>query len=296
MSDTIRLFRRREGDLLRSGRTLLEVDGRLYDLTEELWQASDPLLISALCARGWFEPTRFDIWLERANMRSADPLTPEDVLLPPLLPVEVGKILALGKNFHEHAAEFREEVPTEPLFFNKLPETMRGHNQPVAAPPGYEGRLDHEVELAVVIGRRARRVSEAEAHEHIAGYCVANDLTLRSLQGADREKRHPWFRSKNFDGACPMGPCFVPATHFHPTSLEITAHVNGELRQSASSDDMVVSIPRALSFLSQHVTLNPGDIVLMGTPAGVGPLVPGDEVVCAISGIGELRTRIEREA
>lgn len=292
MGDTIRLYRRQEADLLRSGKILLETNGELYDLSEELFQSGGPVLLSALCARGWFEPTRFDIWLDGAAPRKARPITPEDVFLPPLLPIEVGKILALGKNFPAHAEEFQEEVPEQPLFFNKLPETLRGHNQPVAAPPGYQGRLDHEVELAVVIGRSARCIEEAEAFEYVAGYSIANDLTLRSLQGADRDQRHPWFRAKNFDGACPMGPCFVPGASFHARGLELTAHVNGELRQSGLGDEMVVSIPRALAYLSRHLTLQPGDVVLMGTPAGVGPLEPGDEVVCRISGIGELRTPI----
>jgi 2-keto-4-pentenoate hydratase/2-oxohepta-3-ene-1,7-dioic acid hydratase in catechol pathway len=271
---------------------LLEYNDQLYDLTEELWHACAPVLISTLYSRDWFEPNHFENWFDQAAPRIARPLAADDVLLPPLLSVEVGKILALGKNFRAHAEEFREEVPSEPIFFNKLPETLRGHNQDVTFPAGYEGRLDHEVELAVVIGKRAKSVREAEAYDFIAGFSIANDLTLRSMQGADREKRHPWFRCKNFDGACPLGPCFVLSTHFSANHLEMTAHVNGELRQSANTEDMVTSISQAVSYLSQHVTLNPGDIVLMGTPAGVGPLVPGDEVVCSIDGIGELRTKI----
>ncbi len=290
----IRVYRRLEGDLLRSGKIVLQVDDSFFDLTEKLWESGSPLLLSTLAARGWFEPERFDSWLDEAEPPPARPIAADDVLLPPLLPTEVGKILALGKNFRAHAEEFDEAVPEEPLFFNKLPETMRGHNQTVTPPQGYTGRFDHEVELAVVLGRKLERVDESAAFESIAGYMVANDLTLRTTQGADRAQQYPWFRAKNFDGACPIGPCFVPAAQLNPSELKISAHVNGRQRQEAHLRDLVVTVPHAISFLSQHLTLRPGDIVLMGTPAGVGPLEDGDEVVCTIQGIGELRTLVKR--
>lgn len=296
MAERVRLYRRKEGDLLRSGRIILEADELYFDLTEELWHSGGPALLSTLYKRGFFDPQRFSEWLEDADLKRALPIRAEDVLLPPLLAVEVGKIIALGKNYRAHAAEFSEEVPEEPMYFNKLPECMVGHNHVVSPPPGYAGRLDHEVELAVVIGRQLKSAAPADAMECVAGYSVANDLSLRSLQGIDRDARYPWFRSKNFDGACPIGPCFAPVTFLNEFPLNVTAHVNGELRQSSHTDEMVVKVPQALSYLSQHLTLNPGDIVLMGTPAGVGPLVDGDEVVCRIEGIGELRTEIRRDA
>lgn len=290
----IRVYRRLEGDMLRSGKIVLQVDDDFYDLTEKLWESGSPLLLSTLAARGWFEPQRFNAWLDEAEPPAARPIAADDVLLPPLLPTEVGKIIALGKNFRAHAEEFGEAVPEEPMFFTKLPETMRGHNQTVSPPPGYTGRFDHEVELAVVLGSALRGADETEAFEAVSGYMVANDLTLRSTQGADKQQQLPWFRSKNFDGACPIGPCFVPAAQLNPAELKISAHVNGHLRQEAHLRDLVVTIPHALSYLSQHLTLRPGDVVLMGTPAGVGPLEDGDEVVCTIQGIGELRTLVSR--
>ncbi len=294
MEEMIRLYRRQEGDLVRSGRMIMQVDEVYYDLTEVLWKSGGPILLSTLSARGFFTAQSFPAWLESTAPPEAAPITDTCMLLPPLLPAEVGKILALGKNFPAHAEEFLEEVPDEPLFFNKLPEGMRGHNQEISPPHDYEGRFDHEVELAVVVGQRASKVDLNESFEHIAGYSVANDLTLRSRQRKDREKRHPWFQSKNFDGACPMGPCFVPEAVLNSGNLSISARVNGELRQEANTCDMAVSVAEAISYLSHHMTLNPGDIILMGTPAGVGALQDGDEVECAIQGIGKLRNVVRR--
>jgi len=290
----VQLYRRLESDLPRSGRITLRLGDRWYDLTEYLWQQELPMLVSPLCRRGLFHSDRVEVWVEETKLPPADPVESADRLLPPLLPLEVGKILALGKNFRAHAEEFSEAVPEEPLFFNKLPETLVGHNATIAPPRGYEGRLDHEAELAVVIGGKGKDVPVEEAKALVAGYSVANDLTLRSLQGEDREKKYPWFRAKNFDGACPLGPCFVPAEYVELSKLRLTSHVNGELRQEGRLSDLVVDVPAAIAYLSRHLTLRPGDIVLMGTPSGVGPLEHGDVVTCAIEEIGELTTVIER--
>lgn len=294
MLPPIALYRRLEGDYVRSGRMVLQVGANCYDLTEILWKGEDPMFISALAARGFFTPDRFEVWMEENPAPRARPIAPDDVLLPPMLPTEVGKILAFGKNFRAHAEEFSEEVPEEPLFFNKLAETLTGHNRLVKPPVGYEGRLDHEVELAVIIGRHADRIDPSSALEYVAGYSVANDLTLRTTQGSDREKRWPWFRSKNFNGACPLGPCFVPEASLNTDALSITARVNGEVRQDANTRDFLVSIPEAIAATSAHIPLHPGDILLMGTPAGVGPLADGDVVECEIQGIGTLRSRVGR--
>lgn len=129
----------------------------------------------------------------------------------PLLAREVGKVLALGKNFRAHAAEFGEEVPKEPLFFNKLPETLMPGGATVTIPSWYQQRVDHEAELAVVIGREGKEIEPAHALDHVAGYTVANDLTARTLQKEDRAKQFPWFRAKNLDGFLPLGPCSFPA-------------------------------------------------------------------------------------
>lgn len=234
--------------------------------------------------------------LERGAPAVADPRA--GALLAPLA-VRPGKILALGKNFREHAAEFGEAVPEEPLFFNKLPETIVGSGARVAVRAWYAQRVDHEAELAVVIGRGGAEIALAAALEHVAGYTVANDLTARSLQGHDRNLKYPWFRAKNMDGFCPLGPCFVPRADLDLADLEVRCavrHADGtvEERQRASTRDFVVDVPHAIEWLSRHLTLHAGDVILMGTPAGVGPLLDGDVVTCAIQGIGELVTEIAR--
>ncbi|MFT7668917.1 MAG: 2-keto-4-pentenoate hydratase/2-oxohepta-3-ene-1,7-dioic acid hydratase in catechol pathway [Planctomycetota bacterium] len=294
MTDQVRAYRRLEGDLIRSGRVVLQVGERFFDLTEKIFQSGEAALLSSLTARGFFAPEHFGDWLESANLKPVLPIQDDDELLAPFLPIEVGKIVALGKNFVEHAAEFKEEVPKEMMYFNKLAEGMCGHNQVVYPPLGYEDRFDHEVELAVYIGQLTQAVSPDDALQSVSGFSVANDLTLRTLQGEDRKERYPWFRSKNFDRACPIGPCFVPASSLDVSSLRITAHVNGELRQSATTADFVVSIAQAISTLSHHMTLYSGDILLMGTPSGVGPLKEGDQVVCEIEGIGVLANTFKR--
>lgn len=277
---------------------VLEVDGRALDLSA--WIASEepgaPRDAAGLLASGFFARKT----LERALARGAwrEVAAPAQVLVP-IEPERVGKILALGKNFKEHAAEFGEQVPEQPLFFNKLPETLMPNGATVRVPNWYTARVDHEVELAVIIGKLGYEIAERDAMQHVAGFTVANDLTARTLQGDDRKLKYPWFRAKNLDGFCPLGPCIVPRDFLDTSDLRLTARVvhragEAEARQSASTRDLIVTIPQAIAWLSQHLTLRPGDIVLMGTPAGVGPLVDGDEVVCSIDSIGELRTRIAR--
>jgi 2-keto-4-pentenoate hydratase/2-oxohepta-3-ene-1,7-dioic acid hydratase in catechol pathway len=270
----VRIFRARRGEV-----TVVEADGHFRDAG-----AADPL---ALCAAPVVDPA----WPEVA--------APDEVLVP-LDPARVGKILCLGKNFRAHAEEFGEQVPTEPLFFGKLPETLVPHRAAVTVPSWYTRRVDHEAELALVIGREGFAIAPERAFEHVAGYTVANDLTARSLQGDDRKQGHPWLRAKNLDRFCPLGPCLVPQGELDVGDLRVTARVRRagseawETRQDASTRDWVVDVPRALAWLSKHLTLRPGDLVLMGTPAGVGPLEDGDEVVCAVEGIGELSTTIAR--
>lgn len=226
-----------------------------------------------------------------------DPRTTEVDL--PWRPAPTGKVLALGKNFRAHAEEFGEQTPEEPLFFAKLPETLVPHGARVRVPSWYEGRVDHEAELALVIGREGRALAPAEALAHVAGCCVANDLTARSLQGRDRKLGHPWLRAKNLEDFAPIGPCYVPRAALALDALELGArviHADGrvEERQRANTRDLVVGVPEALAWLSRHLPLRAGDLVLMGTPAGVGPLVHGDRVECWVDGIGTLVTHIER--
>lgn len=275
---------------------LLLQDGERYlQLSEHLGQAFEDL--PGLLAAGMFHASRLEPLLVEGNWREVGP--PERVLTP-VRPHQVGKILALGKNVGAHAAEFGEEPPPEPMVFNKLPETLVPSGASVHVPGWYDGRFDHEAELAVVIGRRGRDILPESAFEHVAGYTLANDLTARTLQGDDRSKRHPWLRAKNFPGACPLGPALVPRDYLDVSDLRVTCTVerNGarELRQDASTRTWVHPIPAAIAWLSRWLTLNPGDLILMGTSAGVGPLEHGDRVVCDAAGIGELVTHIARPA
>ena len=280
---------------------VLEEGGRLYDLSAHLGRSGQPTDLCELVRDGWFDGDTLGGRLPSATDGEGweglelewDGNAPGNVLTP-LAPSQVGKILAMGKNYRAHAAEFGEEVPAEPLFFNKLPETLLPHRGEVRVPAWFDGRFDHEAEIAVVIGLDGRDLGEEEAMEYVAGYSVANDLTARSLQGADRKLGHPWFRSKNLDGDCSLGPAFVPRDFLDVSDLPITCRVNGELRQEASTKDWVVGIPAAIAHLSKHLTLHTGDLILMGTPEGVGPLEEGDEVVCEAKGIGALSTIVRR--
>lgn len=288
--------------LLRVGpaRLVLEVEGRHLDLSQ--WIATEepaaPREAASLLASGFFARTPLERALSRGKWREIE--APQRVLVP-IEPERVGKILALGKNFKEHAAEFGEQVPEQPLFFNKLPETLVAHGETVRVPSWYTARVDHEAELAVVIGKPGYEIDEARAMEHVAGYTVANDLTARTLQADDRKLKYPWFRGKNLDGFCPLGPCIAPRDFLDIGDLRVRArvvHPDGsfEERQNASTRDLIVTVPQALAWLSKHLTLRAGDLVLMGTPAGVGPLADGDEVHCSVERIGELSTRIARAA
>ena len=286
----MRLWRVNAGSGGTAAQLLVELGGRWFELPEtgSPGSGADPLAWTDDLAR-----------LERLARTGREVPAPERAL-PPVDPGRVGKVLCLGKNFRAHAEEFGEAVPGDPLFFNKLPETIVGHGEVVTVASWYDRRVDHEAELALVIGRDGRDLAPARAMEHVAGYTVANDLTARSLQGDDRKRGHPWLRAKNMDGFCPLGPCLVPRDALDIGDLRVTARVRHagaaafELRQDATTADLVVGVPEALAWLSRHLTLRRGDLVLMGTPAGVGPLVDGDLVVCAVEGIGELATTLRR--
>jgi 2-keto-4-pentenoate hydratase/2-oxohepta-3-ene-1,7-dioic acid hydratase in catechol pathway len=237
MANTLRLFRVRDDE--QRAQLVLEVDGAALDLSHWLGanEPGAPREVTGLLAAGFFERARLEAALARGHWKRAR--TPTDVDVP-IEPERVGKILALGKNFKEHAAEFGEAVPEQPLFFNKLPETLRPDGASVRVPSWYTARVDHEVELAVVIGKQGYEIDEARAFEHVAGYSVADDLTARTLQGDDRKLKYPWFRGKNLDGFCPLGPCIVPRDFLDIGDLRVTARVvhpgggaSGELRPSA---------------------------------------------------------------
>jgi len=203
----------------------------------------------------------------------------EVALLAPVIPRS--KVVAVGRNYHEHAAEFGNEAPGEPLLFFKPNTSVIGPGDAIVLPPQSE-RVDFEGELAVVIGRVARNVAAEDADDVIFGYTVANDVTARDLQKTDGQ----WARAKGFDTFCPVGP--VIETEFDVAAGEIETLVNGERKQHGTFDLMVHSIADVIAYASAAFTLLPGDLVLTGTPAGVGPIVDGDRVEVKVPGIGTL--------
>jgi 2-keto-4-pentenoate hydratase/2-oxohepta-3-ene-1,7-dioic acid hydratase in catechol pathway len=203
------------------------------------------------------------------------------------------KILCIGRNYKLHAEELGNKPPEEPIFFSKSPSSLIAHEEPIQIPDGI-GRVDFEGELAAVIGKRAQNVPEATAMEHVAGFSLVNDVTARDLQKSDIEAGRPWFRSKSFNSFCPFGPYLVPTEALESYSnLEIQVRVNGEKRQHGQLSDMIFAIPELVSYLSRHCTLEPGDVIATGTPAGVGALQPGDLVECEIQGVGTLRNPVK---
>lgn len=203
-------------------------------------------------------------------------------LLAPVLP---SKVVAVGKNYPAHAEEFGGEVPEEPLVFLKPSTSVIGPEDPIPYPP-ISRRVDFEGELAVVIGRVARGVSEEEAAKVILGYTCGNDVTLRDLQARDDQ----WARAKGFDGSCPLGPWIE--TGIDPSDLALQTRVNGEVRQSARTSEMVFGPAALIAFVTTFMTLLPGDVILTGTPAGVGPLRVGDRVDVEVEGIGVLSNQV----
>jgi 2-keto-4-pentenoate hydratase/2-oxohepta-3-ene-1,7-dioic acid hydratase in catechol pathway len=202
-----------------------------------------------------------------------------------LAPCRPTKILAVGLNYRTHAAEAGYDVPSEPLVFSKPPSSVIGPLETIVY-PALSQQVDYEGELAVVIGRQARSVSPVKAHDFVLGYTCGNDVTARDLQRRDDQ----WTRAKGFDTFCPLGPCIV--TGLDTAHLAIRTHVNGEIRQDASTADMVFNVAELIAYVSQVMTLEPGDVILTGTPSGVGPLQPGDVVDVEIEGIGALRNPV----
>ena len=210
---------------------------------------------------------------------SGEEIPLDDVrLLAPILP---SKVVCLGKNYAAHAAEFGGEVPEEPLVFLKPSTSVSGPGDPIPLPL-ISNRVDYEGELAVVIGRIARNVRAEEAFRFILGYTCGNDVTLRDLQKKDDQ----WARAKGFDGSCPLGPWVE--TELDPIDVHLETRVNGEVRQSASTSGMVFGVATVIEFVTTFMTLLPGDVIMTGTPEGVGKLEPGDRVEVEVDGIGVL--------
>ncbi|MGH7276394.1 MAG: fumarylacetoacetate hydrolase family protein [Candidatus Rokuibacteriota bacterium] len=204
------------------------------------------------------------------------------VLLAPVLPT---KIVAVGLNYRDHAKEMGLRIPDEPRIFLKPTTALVGPDDPIVYPP-QSRRVDHEAELAIVMKRRCRNVSAARAREYVLGYTCLNDVTARDLQERDGMPS----RAKAFDTFCPIGPCV--ATDIDPNAVTIEAYVNGEIRQSSSTKELIFPVEELVARVSEVMTLLPGDVIATGTPPGVGPLRPGDRVEVRIEGIGSLRNPV----
>lgn len=219
------------------------------------------------------------------RLEAKTPLT-EVKLLAPCAP---SKIVCVGRNYVEHAKELGNEVPQIPLIFLKPPSSIISPGDTVVLPPQSK-QVEHEAELVVVIGKRARHVTAEEAKNYIFGYTVGNDITARDLQKIDDQ----WTRAKGFDTFCPFGPWID--TDYDISDALITCKVNGQPRQMASTRDMVFNVPTLIAYITSVMTLEPGDLIFTGTPSGVGPLADGNEVVVEIEGLGVLRNPIKAES
>lgn len=200
-----------------------------------------------------------------------------------LAPVQPSKIVAIGLNYKDHAAEQNKPLPKEPLVFMKPSTAVIGPDEPIVLPE-WAGRIDHEAEVGVVIRRRARNVSEADARQYVLGLTCLNDVTARELQSKDVQ----YTRAKGFDTFAPIGPCVAEVDYHVPDGVAIEGWVNDQRRQHSSTRELVFPIDRLIAHVTQFMTLLPGDVIATGTPAGIGPLKHGDRVTIKVGGVGEL--------
>lgn len=200
-----------------------------------------------------------------------------------LLDFPASKVVCVGSNYRDHIKEMGSVVPQEPVLFIKPETALCDLRQPVAIPQSF-GSVHHEVELAILIGSPLKQANEERVAQAIAGYGVALDLTLRELQAACKKAGQPWEKAKGFDGSCPISG-FLPVAGFgDPQQADLSLQINGEIRQQGNTRDMITAILPLISYISRFFTLRPGDIVLTGTPQGVGPLHAGDQVVVGLNG------------
>jgi 2-keto-4-pentenoate hydratase/2-oxohepta-3-ene-1,7-dioic acid hydratase in catechol pathway len=199
-----------------------------------------------------------------------------------LTPVEPSKIVAIGLNYKDHARELNLPIPQEPILFLKAPTSIIADQESITY-PSCVGQLDYEAELGIIIKKKAKDVPVKKAKEYILGYTCTNDVTARDLQTKDGQ----WARSKSFNTFCPLGP-FIVTNDIDPNNLDIKLYLNGVLKQSSNTNNFIFSVEQLVSFISNIMTLLPGDVISAGTPSGVGPMTIGDEVVVSIENIGKL--------
>ncbi|WP_051184677.1 fumarylacetoacetate hydrolase family protein [Desulfatiglans anilini] len=269
---------------------------RVFGMRIAQYRQGDEIRIG-LIGEGGLQPVDFrgdliDYLRQRVELRPAGaPLPLGQVLWAPAVS-RPSKIVAIGLNYRDHADESGGRPPERPLLFAKFPNSVAAHGEAVTWDTSLTEKVDYEAELAVVIGRRSRNLGVGDALAAVFGYTCANDVSARDLQFGDRQ----WVRGKSLDSFCPLGPWIVTADAFtEPLDVEITCRVNGRLMQSSRTSRMIFKVPELVSFLSRNFTLQPGDVILTGTPSGVGAfrdppvyLQSGDEVSVTIEGIGTL--------
>ncbi|MGN6357294.1 MAG: fumarylacetoacetate hydrolase family protein [Novosphingobium sp.] len=286
--------------VLESGRelvVLVSADDTAYWPVEELVGAPVADMTALIAGFDAFKPRLVPAGAGR-------PLDPAAISAP-IVPKR--NIMCVGKNYYAHAHEFTksgfdssakdqsEAIPTAPIVFTKVPDTVIGPGQDIRYPAGLSDSIDYEAELGVVIGKGGRGIARDQAAAHVFGYTIINDVTARDLQS----KHKQWFIGKSLDTFCPMGPYLVTADAVDGTDLDVKCWVNGELRQDANTADLIFDVATLIETLSAGLTLKPGDVIATGTPAGVGIgfdppkyLQPGDEVAIEISGLGRLSNRL----
>lgn len=206
------------------------------------------------------------------------------------------KIICLGRNYREHAKELKSDIPKDPLFFAKAPSALIPHETDIVIPRWLNSRVDHEAELAVVIGKEGKNIIQEEALSYVAGYTILNDVTARDMQKGDLDQQHPWFRSKSLDTFCPLGPFILPADECSdPHALEMRLTVNDKVKQKDNTSSMIFSIPEVIAHISKFMTLQAGDIIATGTPSGISPIQDGDVVEISITGLGVLKNKVIKE-
>jgi len=279
-ADVIGLWESQEMALQDSGRRQLERNRRPGIVR---FEAQGRILEGLLIEDEIFQ---LDGWQDKTPVPGARLARLADVRL--AVPCDPSKVIAVGRNYTAHAAEHGAEVPEEPLFFLKPPSSVIAPHQAIVHPT-LSQQVEYEAELAVVIGRKMRKVAPGAALAGVLGYTCAMDITARDLQHKDGQ----WTRAKGFDTFCPLGPWIVPG--LDPGDLLLECRVNGEVRQRARTSDMVFPVEEIIARASQVMTLEPGDVILTGTPAGVGPLHPGDQVEVEIEGIGVLQNHVIKD-
>jgi len=271
-------FTRENGESLFSGSEITTDMLALIHAGEAAWLGLEQLF-SWLFAQDPPMPDHLSLQLE--NIKCAAPI------------LNPSKIVCVGLNYQDHCEETGTPVPEKPIFFCKFPSSITGPNDPVSWPPGSSTQVDYEAELAVVIKKSCKEISPEQAWNYVAGYTILNDISARDAQFSDGQ----WIRGKSFDSFCPMGPYIVtPEEVGNPDNLTIRCRLNGELMQDSNTGKMIFKLPELISYLSQTITLEPGDILSTGTPHGVGfsrtppiYLKPGDQVEVEIENLGVLR-------